>query len=303
MRNTILIIDDDRDFVEAMTVLLNGNGYNTITAFESTEGIQKVKNDSPDLILLDMMMSYKTEGADTARIISEDAASRNIPIILITGAHREMNFPIELKPDPAILPVRAIIEKPVKPESLLKLIEAHITKTGKRHREIIDEISALVEKWKGKKGTLVMILHEIQNHYGYVPRGVSFELSRLLGVPLARIYEVITFYNYFKLEKPGKYTISLCMGTACYLKGANDLLQEFKSILNVEEGYTTQDGIFHLQVVRCLGCCGLAPVVMINDKIHGKVKKEDIINIISNYVKMDQATASNPKGYIDGEKD
>lgn len=291
MRNTILIIDDDRDFVEAMTVLLNGNGYNTITAFESTEGIQRVKNESPDLILLDMMMSYKTEGADTAKIISEDAASRNIPIILITGAHREMNFPIELKPDPETLPVRAIIEKPVKPESLLKLIEAHITKTGKRHREIIDEISALVEKWKGKKGTLVMILHEIQNHYGYVPRGISFELSRMLDVPLARIYEVITFYNYFKLEKPGKYTISLCMGTACYLKGANGLLQEFKEILGVEEGHTTQDGLFHLQVVRCLGCCGLAPVVMINDKIHGKVKKEDIINIISNYVKMDQVTA------------
>jgi NADH-quinone oxidoreductase subunit E len=290
MKNTILIIDDDRDFVEAMSVLLNGNGYNTITAFESTEGIQKVKNESPDLVLLDMMMSYKTEGADTARIISEDAASKNIPIILITGAHREMNFPIELKPDPKQLPVRAIIEKPVKPESLLKLIEVHITKTGKRHREIIDEVSALVDKWKDKKGNLVMILHEIQNHYGYVPRGISFELSRLLDVPLARIYEVITFYNYFKLDPPGKYTISLCMGTACYLKGANDILKEFKSILGVEEGQTTQDGFFHLQVVRCLGCCGLAPVVMINDKIHGKVKKEDVVNIISSYVKMDSVT-------------
>jgi NADH-quinone oxidoreductase subunit E len=289
MKNTILIIDDDKDFVDAMSVLLNGNGYNTITAFESTEGVQKVKNESPDLVLLDMMMSYKTEGADTAKIISEDAASKNIPIILITGAHREMNFPIDLKPDPKNLPVRAIIEKPVKPEALLKLIEMHISKTGKRHREIIDEIKALVEKWKGKKGTLVMILHEIQNHYGYVPRGISFELSRLLDVPLARIYEVITFYNYFKLDPPGKYTISLCMGTACYLKGANDILKEFKAILGVEEGQTTQDGLFHLQVVRCLGCCGLAPVVMINNKIHGKVKKEDVVTIVSGYVKMDNA--------------
>jgi NADH-quinone oxidoreductase subunit E len=291
MRNTILIIDDDKDFVEAMSVLLNGNGYNTITAFESTEGIQKVKSESPDLILLDMMMSYETEGADTARIISEDAASRNIPIILITGAHREMDFPIELKPDPRLLPVRAIIEKPVKPESLLKLIEVHISKTGKRHREIIDEISGLVEKWKNKKGTLVMILHEIQNHYGYIPRGISFELSRLIDIPLARIYEVITFYNYFKLDPPGKYTISLCMGTACYLKGANEILQEFKSILGIEEEHTTRDGLFHLQVVRCLGCCGLAPVVMVNNKIHGKVKKEEVLDIISTYAKMDQAQA------------
>jgi NADH-quinone oxidoreductase subunit E len=292
MRNTILIIDDDRDFVEAMSVLLEGNGYNAIKAYESTEGIQKVKNESPDLVLLDMMMSYKTEGADTAKIISEDAASRNIPIILITGAHREMNFPIDLKPDPKNLPVRAIVEKPVKPEALLKLIESHITKTGRRHREVIDEISALVEKWKDKKGALVMILHEIQNFYGYVPRGVSFELSRLLHVPLARIYEVITFYNYFKLDPPGRYTISLCMGTACYLKGANELLKEFKNILCVEEGQTTRDGLFHLQVVRCLGCCGLAPVVMVNDKIHGKVKKENVVDIISSYVKQSESSGT-----------
>ncbi|MDD5503874.1 MAG: NAD(P)H-dependent oxidoreductase subunit E [Candidatus Omnitrophica bacterium] len=285
MRNTILIIDDDKDFVEAISVLLNNSGYNTINAFEGTEGVQKVKSESPDLILLDMMMSYKTEGLDTAKIISEDAASKNIPIILITGAHKEINFPVELKPDPKNLPVRAIVEKPIKPEALLKLIEGHISKTGKRHREIIDEINTLAERWKGKKGSLVMILHEIQNHYGYVPRGISFELSRMLDVPLARIYEVITFYNYFKLDPPGKYTISLCMGTACYLKGANDILQEFKSILDIEEGQTTQDGLFHLQIVRCLGCCGLAPVVMINNKIHGKVKKEDVLNIISAYVK------------------
>jgi len=275
-----------------MSVLLEGNGYNAIKAYESTEGIQKIKNESPDLVLLDMMMSYKTEGADTAKIISEDAASRNIPIILITGAHREMNFPIDLKPDPKNLPVRAIVEKPVKPEALLKLIESHITKTGRRHREVIDEISALVEKWKDKKGALVMILHEIQNFYGYVPRGVSFELSRLLRVPLARIYEVITFYNYFKLDPPGRYTISLCMGTACYLKGANELLKEFKNILCVEEGQTTGDGLFHLQVVRCLGCCGLAPVVMVNDKIHGKVKKENVVDIISSYVKQSESSGT-----------
>ena len=288
MRNTILIIDDDKDFVEAMSVLLNGNGYNTIVASNGKEGIQKVKDESPDLILLDMMMTYKTEGADTAKTISEDAAYNNIPIILITGAHREMEFPIELKPDLKLLPVRAIVEKPVNPESLLNMIGIHITKTGKSHREVIDQISSLVERWKGKKGSLIMILHEIQNHYGYVPRGVSFELSRLLDIPLARIYEVITFYNYFKLDPPGKHTISLCMGTACYLRGANDILAEFRKILGVEEGQTTDDGLFHLQVVRCLGCCSLAPVVMIDRKIHGKVKKEDVVNIISEYVKADK---------------
>ncbi len=288
MRNAILIIDDDKDFIDAMTILLQGSGYDVISALDGKEGVQKVKDESPDLILLDMMMSYKTEGADISQILSEDAASGDIPIILITGAHRQTDFPIDLKPDAKELSVKAVIEKPVEPESFLKIVKELISKTGIIHREMIDQLTAIVDKWKDKAGNLVMILHEIQNQYGYVPRGVSFELSRLLNIPLARIYEVITFYNYFKLDPPGKYTISLCMGTACYLKGANLVLQEFRKLLNVEEGQTTADKLFHLQVVRCLGCCSLAPVVMVNEKIYGNVKKEDVINIISEYMKKEK---------------
>ncbi|MBN1983250.1 MAG: NAD(P)H-dependent oxidoreductase subunit E [Chitinivibrionales bacterium] len=146
-------------------------------------------------------------------------------------------------------------------------------------------IPTLVQKWKDKPGNLIMILHEIQNHYGYVPREVSFKLSQLLEIPLARIYEVITFYNYFKLQEPGLHTISVCIGTACYLRGAQDILDEFKTILGISEGQTCADGMFHLQSVRCLGCCGLAPVVMIDNKIYGKVKKEEITSILAHYTK------------------
>ncbi|HTY44478.1 MAG TPA: NADH-quinone oxidoreductase subunit NuoE [Patescibacteria group bacterium] len=145
------------------------------------------------------------------------------------------------------------------------------------------DVQSLVEKWKDKKGNLIMILHELQNHYGYVPRELSLQLSRMLDVPLARIYEVLTFYNFFKLEPPGKHRISVCMGTACYLKGAPQILEEVRNILNVKEGQTTEDGVFSLDVVRCLGCCGLAPVVMIDDKVYGKVKKSEITEILSKY--------------------
>jgi NADH-quinone oxidoreductase subunit E len=147
------------------------------------------------------------------------------------------------------------------------------------------DLKVLVDKWKDRKGNLVMIFHEIQNTYGYVPRGVSMELSKLLDVPLARIYEVLTFYNYFKLDPPGKHRISICMGTACYLKGANQLLKEFRRILHINEGETTKDGLFHLDVVRCLGCCGLAPVMMIDEKVYGGVKTADIPKILSEYTK------------------
>jgi len=281
----ILIIDDDQDFTEATQLLLQANGYQVTTAASGQEGFSKVKHDSPDLILLDMMMSYKTEGADIAKAIAADAASKEIPIVMITGAHKEMDFPFELRPQDKALPVRAVLEKPVKPESLLKIVEKCIKLNSQDHVKTVNQLEHLAAKWKGKKGNLVMILHEIQNHYGYVPRNVSFELSRILEVPMASIYEVLTFYNYFKLEAPGKHTISVCMGTACYLKGAPQILSELKRILHVEEEQTTQDKLFHLQVVRCLGCCGLAPVITIGSKVYGKVKTKEVMDILSLYVK------------------
>ncbi|MCK9603647.1 MAG: NAD(P)H-dependent oxidoreductase subunit E [Candidatus Omnitrophica bacterium] len=153
------------------------------------------------------------------------------------------------------------------------------------HKKLNPELVELVQKWKDKEGNLIMILHEIQNHHGYVPRELSLELSKMLDVPLARIYEVITFYNYFKLEPPGKHRIALCMGTACYLRGSAVILEEIKSILGIQEGQTTKDGLFYLDAVRCLGCCGLAPVVMIDNKVYGKVKKNEIADILSKYIK------------------
>lgn len=284
----ILVVDDDLDFIEATKFLLEAKGYRVITASNGQEGFARVKNDSPDLVLLDLMMNYKTEGAETAKTIAEDAAAQDLPVILITGARSQVGFPFEIKPDKKNLPVKAVLEKPVKPEGLLKLIQETINKKVLKHSETVERIEQLAAKWKGKSGNLVMILHEIQNFYGYVPRNISFELSRILGIPMARIYEVITFYNYFRLDKPGKYTISLCMGTACYLKGAPAILNQLKDVLGVEEGGTSRDGLFHLDVVRCIGCCGLAPVMTIDDKTYGKLKKEDISGIISQYLKKEK---------------
>lgn len=288
MKNKILIIDDDVDFVEAISVILSANGYEPLKAFSGQEGFHKAKQESPDLILLDMMMAYKEEGAEIAKSLSQDVSMKNIPVVLVTGVRKDVELDLELKTKTGTLPVKAIIEKPVSPEVLLKTVRTYMVNTGDEHRKMVDEITKLVNRWKNKQGNLVMILHEIQNRYGYVPRQISFELSRLLGVPVARIYEVITFYNFFKLKAPGKNIISVCMGTACYLKGAPLLLKELKDLLSIQEGETTKDGLFHLQVVRCLGCCGLAPVLMINGKIYGKVTKDGVKDIINQYAKKEQ---------------
>jgi NADH-quinone oxidoreductase subunit E len=148
-----------------------------------------------------------------------------------------------------------------------------------------EDVRKVVERWKDREGNLIMVLHDIQDRYGYLPREASLEIARQLDQPLARIYEVITFYNYFKLTPPGKFNISVCLGTACYLKGSSILIDEFRRTLHVEPGETTKDGNFHLQIVRCLGCCGLAPVITVGHKVYSAVKRSEVMDIIAEHSK------------------
>jgi len=128
-----------------------------------------------------------------------------------------------------------------------------------------------------------MILHKVQEVYGFVPRAVAMEVSRMIDLPLAKIYGIITFYHIFKLKKPGKFKISVCMGTACYLKGGNDLIAELENILGIGVNAVTEDGLFSIEVVRCVGCCGLAPVIVVNGKTYGNLKKGDLPKILNEY--------------------
>jgi NADH:ubiquinone oxidoreductase subunit E len=134
-----------------------------------------------------------------------------------------------------------------------------------------DEILVIAQKWKKKRGSLIMALHDLQDRLGFVPRESAMKLGREMDVPLARIYEVVTFYNYFKLQAPGKYIISVCTGTACHIKGSGELLKGLEKELEVSEGHSTPDKEYHLQAVRCLGCCGLAPLASVNGKVYGKL--------------------------------
>ncbi|ACC98086.1 Putative FeFe hydrogenase subunit HydC (NuoE) [Elusimicrobium minutum Pei191] len=145
------------------------------------------------------------------------------------------------------------------------------------------DLKKITDKWQGKQGSLIMILHEIQDTLGYVPREISLELSQLINVPLAQIYEVLSFYHFFKLTPPAKYRISVCTGTACYLKGAPEIIKEFTRLLGIKEGEQTKDSNFSLTGVRCVGCCGLAPVVSVNGKIFGAVKATEVKNIVQEY--------------------
>lgn len=145
------------------------------------------------------------------------------------------------------------------------------------------KLLAYIKQWQNKPGNLIMVLHRIQEHFGYVPRSVAVETAALLKVPLAKIYGILTFYHLFKLQKLGKNRIAICFGTACYLKGSEDIIQEIEKELQIGVNSVTPDGEFSLEVVRCIGCCGLAPTVMVNGEVHGKLKAGDIAGILAKY--------------------
>jgi NADH-quinone oxidoreductase subunit E len=158
---------------------------------------------------------------------------------------------------------------------------------GKLESTIQRDVQNHVATWRGEEGNLIMILHAIQNQHGYVPREAAMALSRELGVTLARIYEVITFYHYFKLQPPGKHSVVVCNGTACYLKGSLELLNELRARLGISEGQTTADRHVHLDVVRCIGCCGMSPALVVDGKTHGRVKTSEIGGILDSIKKQE----------------
>ncbi len=144
-------------------------------------------------------------------------------------------------------------------------------------------LNSFINEWKVKPGNLIMVLHKVQEEFGYIPRAAADKVAGMLEVPLAKIYGVITFYHFFKLEKPGKYNIQVCLGTACYLKGGSNLVDELQGLLGISINEVTKDGKFSIEGVRCVGCCGLAPVLVVGEEVHGKVTKDQLPGIIASY--------------------
>ena len=143
--------------------------------------------------------------------------------------------------------------------------------------KIKEEVRKIMEPYKQEKDNLIPILNEVQEKYGYIPKVAQMEISKYLEIPMAEIYGVITFYARFTLEPKGKYNISVCLGTACFVKGSQSILDRLKERLNLEEGKTSADGKYSIDTTRCVGACGIAPVFTVNDEVYGHatVKKLD----------------------------
>ncbi|MCI5722372.1 MAG: NAD(P)H-dependent oxidoreductase subunit E [Emergencia sp.] len=145
------------------------------------------------------------------------------------------------------------------------------------------QLRQIIAEMKDEKGALMPIMQKAQDIYGYLPYEVQKIISDDMGVPMEKIYGVATFYSMFNLEPKGKYQISVCLGTACYVKGSGLILEKLKEKLGIDNGQCTPDGKFSLDACRCVGACGLAPVMMINGEVYGKVNVNDIDMILAKY--------------------
>lgn len=150
----------------------------------------------------------------------------------------------------------------------------------------VAQINEICDRYAKETTPLMMILSDIQKEYGYIPLDVQELVSERTGVPVAEIYGVVTFYSFFSLKPKGKYIIGCCLGTACYVKGAQQVIDKFSEILGIKPGETSEDGMFTLDALRCIGACGIAPAVQINGKVYPKLAVDAVPGVVEEYRKL-----------------
>jgi NADP-reducing hydrogenase subunit HndA len=147
----------------------------------------------------------------------------------------------------------------------------------------LQELKEVCKSFNNEKGELINVLHKAQSIFGYLPAELQEVIAKELNVSVAHVYGVVTFYSFFTMIPKGKHPVSICLGTACYVRGAEKVLDEFKKELKINVGQTTADGKFSLSCLRCVGACGLAPVVMVGEKVYGRVSPEGVKDIFAEY--------------------
>lgn len=157
------------------------------------------------------------------------------------------------------------------------------------HNKVVEDLyrqlETFINELKDKRGALIAVLHEAQHLFGYLPVEVQQFISKKMGLPLSEVYGVVSFYSFFTMVPKGEHTISICLGTACYVRGADQILEAFKQELGIDIGQTTADGKFSLDALRCVGACGLAPVAVIDGKVYGRIESKDQVKeILSHYL-------------------
>ena len=282
----ILVVDDEPVILKSCERILSDEGYKVESAPGGREAIIKMEQRDYDLVLTDLKMP-EVDGITLIRWIRKSRP--DIGIVVITGYPSQ-----ETVKDALELGIIDYVPKPFTPAVLTDVIKRAEEWMGKRipikekleeafPPSMMTELDRVINKYKDKPGSAIPVLQRAQEIVGYLPSQIQKRIAKGLVIPPAEIHSIVSFYSFFTMKPRGDHTIRVCLGTACYVKGVETVLSKIKEVLKIGVGETTEDKKFSLETVRCLGTCGLAPVMVIDNETHGALNQRKAVEVLNRY--------------------
>jgi NADH-quinone oxidoreductase E subunit len=284
MKANILVVDDEPIVLKSCERTLSPEGFNVITVERAKEALEILKRDTIDLVITDLKMP-EMDGVEFIRHIRD--IKPDIGVVVITGYPSQESLKETLS-----LKILDYLPKPFSPALLLDVTMRAIDARKAVVREVPPEedpeyiaqkLEGIIKKYKNKPGSLIPVLQEAQEVIGYLPPAVQRYIAKGLNIPVSEVHGVVSFYSFFTMKPKGRHNVRVCLGTACYVKGAEEILKKFKEKLNIDVGEVTKDRSFSLESVRCLGACGLAPVVVVDKETFGAVTQAKVDEILTHF--------------------
>ena len=285
MAGKILIVDDEPVVIKSCERILSPEGYAVDTASNGREAIGKLGKNSFDLVITDIRMP-DMDGIELLRWIRNSKPETGV--VVITGYPSQESIKEALS-----LRILDYLPKPFSPALLVevtqkameyaKVGEAAESREEDYTEEKAKELDSIIKKFRNKPGSLIPVLQEAQEIIGYLPPSVQRHIAKGLKLPVSEVHGVVSFYSFFTMKPKGKHNIRVCLGTACYVKGSEEIVKKLSERLSIDVGGITDDKKFSLETVRCLGACGLAPVVVVDKDTYGSVNPVKVHELLTTY--------------------
>ncbi len=290
MKGKILVVDDEEIVLRSCERILKPDGFEVSTSASAAKALELLDENMPgenaspfDVVITDIKMPGM-DGIEFMKKLREK--DPDISLVLITGYPSQESIKQALA-----LKIVDYLPKPFSPALLAETAEKAVEFRRKSRKpeavdfgpEMAEKLTGIIEAHKGRPGSLIPVLQEAQELVGFLPPAVQRHIARGLNVPVSEVHGVVSFYSYFTMKPKGKHNVRVCLGTACYVKRAEEILAKLREKLQIDIGEVTPDKIFSLESVRCLGACGLAPVVVVDKDTHGSVNPVKALDILTHY--------------------
>lgn len=282
MKGNILVVDDEQIVLKSCERILSPEGYGVDIAGSAKDALNLLDKNVYDLIITDIKMP-EMDGIEFMRQVR--VKNPDVNLVVITGYPSQESIKEALS-----LRIVDYLPKPFSPAHLLEVTNSAVQMRKRGiapqpeveaySEDVAEKLDDIVKRYKGKPGSLIPVLQEAQELVGYLPPAVQRHIARGLRMPVSEVHGVVSFYSFFTMKPKGKHNIRVCLGTACYVKGAEEIVKKMSDGLKIEVGGVTDDMKFSLETVRCLGACGLAPVVVLGKETYGSVNPVKALDLL-----------------------